>query len=234
MKNAFTFSFLILLFSANVFAQEEKPKPISGSGSGIGSGRTLKDPDGKTDSGIRIISKPRPEYTDSARTQDIEGSVMLRVMFLSDGKIGEVSVVSGLPHGLTEQAIKAARKLVFEPAYRNGVPVTVVKRVQYNFSIIYEEDDLIVAQKPIINDLPEAERPAGEEFKNLSGSIKAVVLLKSDGGISVVDISTNLPREFIEKAVEAAGRIKFTPALRGDGRSISVLKSIEFEFKPID
>jgi TonB family protein len=82
---------------------------------------------------IQIISKPRATYTKAAEKNLIEGLVKLRVTFLASGKIGAISIISGLPDGLTEQAIKAAQQIHFNPAKRNGVTITVTKIVQYEF-----------------------------------------------------------------------------------------------------
>lgn len=84
---------------------------------------------------VRIISKPRPEYTEAARQNQVQGTVTLRVTFTANGEIGSVSTISDLPDGLTEQAISAARRIKFEPAEKNGVPQTVAKQVQYSFTI---------------------------------------------------------------------------------------------------
>ena len=65
---------------------------------------------------LKIISKPRPGYTDSARLNNIEGTVVLNVTFLASGQIGRVEPLERLPDGLTEQAIAAAKRISFEPA----------------------------------------------------------------------------------------------------------------------
>jgi TonB family protein len=85
--------------------------------------------------GIRILSKARPGYTDFARIYQIDGNVILRVTFLASGQIGSISAVKTLPFGLTNQAIEAARRIQFEPAIMKGTPVSVVKQVEYMFSI---------------------------------------------------------------------------------------------------
>ncbi|HVE56374.1 MAG TPA: energy transducer TonB [Pyrinomonadaceae bacterium] len=84
---------------------------------------------------LRIISKPRANYTDVARTNYVQGKVVLRVTFLADGQIGGISTISGLPDGLTEQAIKAAREIKFEPPMKDGKKITVTKPVEYTFTI---------------------------------------------------------------------------------------------------
>lgn len=115
-----------------------------GLGSGNGNGTGAGDGDGGpppppkpagVTSPIKIISKPRPGYTDSARTANIQGTVILRVTFMANGSIGSISPVKGLPNGLTEQAIAAARRISFEPAKVNGMGQTVTKQIEYSFSI---------------------------------------------------------------------------------------------------
>lgn len=116
----------------------------SGQGNGIGNGAGTSlsnqttpgaDPDKET-RGVMILTKPRANYTDYARFYDITSKVVLRVTFSANGKIGAISVISGLPFGLTEQAIAAARGITFKPALREGVPYSVTKPVEYSF-IIY-------------------------------------------------------------------------------------------------
>ena len=84
---------------------------------------------------VKIITKPRANYTDAARLNMVQGKVVLKVTFLASGGIGSISVVSGLSSGLTEQAVAAARAIKFEPAKVNGVAVSVTKTIEYNFAI---------------------------------------------------------------------------------------------------
>jgi TonB family protein len=123
----------------------------SGSGNGFGNGNGDGRGDGDNgdntpritkvekpvgiSKGVTITSKPRANYTDSARQNQVQGTVTLRVTFNANGSIGSVSAVSGLPYGLTEQAIAAAKQIRFEPAMKNGQAVAVTKQVQYSFTI---------------------------------------------------------------------------------------------------
>lgn len=83
---------------------------------------------------IELVSTPKAKYTDAARAEGIEGAVLLKVTLLASGTIGGISVVRGLD-GLNEQAIEAARKIKFKPKLVNGTPVTVVKTIEYGFSL---------------------------------------------------------------------------------------------------
>lgn len=107
----------------------------SGSGTGTGSGGGYGSGSGIGDKELWIISKPRGKYTDAARENNIQGIVVLRIAFLASGQIGSISVVKGLPHGLTEQAIAAARLISFEPKKVDGVPQTVTRTMEYPFTI---------------------------------------------------------------------------------------------------
>ncbi len=116
-----------------------------GSGGGYGGGNRGGSPGDDDDppparptgptTALNITSKPRANYTDAARQAQVQGTVTLRVTFLASGQIGSISAVNGLPNGLTEQAIAAARGIRFEPAQKNGVKQTVQRQVQYTFTL---------------------------------------------------------------------------------------------------
>ena len=85
--------------------------------------------------GPKITRKPQPEYTEEARKRQVQGTVLLRALFDSSGEVKNVCWVDGLPYGLTENAIKAAYKITFEPVIKNGHPVSVTIFVGYDFNL---------------------------------------------------------------------------------------------------
>lgn len=121
----------------------------SGTGSGSGSGFGDGDGDGTGRGGsggppprvagvtspVKILSKPQAKYNDAGRTNGVQGSVRLKVTLLANGSVGSITPVTRLPHGLTEQAIAAARQIRFEPAKQNGIPVSRTVTIDYTFSI---------------------------------------------------------------------------------------------------
>ncbi|HQU83947.1 MAG TPA: energy transducer TonB [Pyrinomonadaceae bacterium] len=107
----------------------------NGSGSGSGKNNSAENTPQPKVSPLRILSRPRPLYTDIARFYNIEGTVTLKVTFLGTAKIGAITVVGKLPFGLTNSAIEAARQIQFEPLTYNEKPVNVTKTVQYSFTI---------------------------------------------------------------------------------------------------
>ena len=82
----------------------------------------------------RLISKPEPQYTDEALQNRISGTVILRAIFSSTGEVTNIQVIYGLPHGLTEASINAARKIKFVPATKDGTPVSMWMQLEYNFN----------------------------------------------------------------------------------------------------
>ena len=84
---------------------------------------------------LKILSKPLPSYTDKARQENIVGTIRVLVLFAASGRVTHTIVLSGLGSGLNENAVNAARRIVFEPAQENGKPVSQIKIVEYSFSI---------------------------------------------------------------------------------------------------
>jgi TonB family protein len=83
----------------------------------------------------RVLSKPEPSYTESARKNQITGTVVLRAVFSSSGSVTNISTIRGLPDGLTERAITAAKQIRFVPAQKDGRPVSMWMQLEYNFNL---------------------------------------------------------------------------------------------------
>jgi TonB family protein len=83
----------------------------------------------------RLLSKPEPQYTEDARKNQITGTVVLKVVFSSNGQVTNIRTVSGLPYGLTERAIAAARQIKFVPATKDGHQVSMWMQLEYNFNL---------------------------------------------------------------------------------------------------
>lgn len=88
-----------------------------------------------SNSSFKITTKPRVSYTDSARQNQTQGIIKLVIEFGADGKIKSIIPLQVLPNGLTENAINAAQGIKFEPAVKDGKPITTVKIIFYTFEI---------------------------------------------------------------------------------------------------
>jgi TonB family protein len=82
-----------------------------------------------------LLFKPEPGFTEDARRFNVTGVVRLRGILSSAGKVTALSVVKPLPHGLTRKALVAARSIQFEPAQKDGRPVSQYVVLEYNFNI---------------------------------------------------------------------------------------------------
>ncbi len=89
----------------------------------------------KYDLPVKFINLPKNNYTKEARRNNVTGRVKLAVEFGKDGQIKHIFSIRELPDGLTEKAVEAAHKIKFKPAIINGKPVTVIKFVEYSFTI---------------------------------------------------------------------------------------------------
>jgi len=83
----------------------------------------------------RLLTKPEPAYTKDARDNKVEGTVVLTAVLSKTGRVENIQVFASLPYGLTEQAIKAARKIKFVPAMKEGKAVSMRIQLEYNFSL---------------------------------------------------------------------------------------------------
>jgi TonB family protein len=82
-----------------------------------------------------ILYKEKAGYTDKARRNGVQGVVVLSVIFAADGAVTSIQVVRGLPDGLNENAIEAAKKIKFRPAIRNGKPTSVRGNLEFSFNL---------------------------------------------------------------------------------------------------
>jgi TonB family protein len=83
----------------------------------------------------RITKFFPPEYSEDARRHQVTGVVILKVVFSSTGEVTNVQVISGLPYGLSDKAIEAAKKTKFVPAMKNGKFVASWMQMEMNFSL---------------------------------------------------------------------------------------------------
>ena len=82
-----------------------------------------------------ILYREKAKYTEEARQNKVQGVVVLQVVFTADGRITSIRTVRGLPDGLTEKAIEAAQKIRFNPATKNGQPVSVRGTLEFTFNL---------------------------------------------------------------------------------------------------
>ena len=109
-----------------VSSKEKPPKIVDGERI-----YTAKEVDEK----LQFLKKPTPGYTREARRHQTSGYVFLRAILSADGTVKNIEVLTGLPDGLSEKAIEAARRIKFKPAMKDGKPVSAWVELQYHFQI---------------------------------------------------------------------------------------------------
>jgi periplasmic protein TonB len=120
----------------------------SGSGGGVGSGKgpgVGPGEGGGIGGGIfhvgggvsapRPIYSPDPEYSEEARKVKHQGTVGLGLVVAPDGRPRDIHVISSLGMGLDEKAIEAVSHWKFEPAMKDGKPVSVAIVVEVEFRL---------------------------------------------------------------------------------------------------
>lgn len=107
---------------------------------GLGSEVTRTPPlaDGKGIAPPRLVHRVDARYPREAQIAKVEGKVSLRFVVGEDGRVRDVEVIAGLPHGLTEAAIEAVGEWRFEPTRVEGRPTAVT--VVYLFDFVLDED----------------------------------------------------------------------------------------------
>lgn len=82
-----------------------------------------------------VVQMVKAKYTEEARQNKVQGTVMLNVEMGAGGTITGIRIVRSLPDGLTEKAIEAATQLVFIPESRNGKFVASRVNLEFSFNL---------------------------------------------------------------------------------------------------
>lgn len=82
-----------------------------------------------------ITRKPDPGINDEAVAMGLNGIVRLSVVLCRTGRVTDINVLHGLPFGVNELAIKAARDIKFTPAEKDGQQVSMYAKLEYAFNV---------------------------------------------------------------------------------------------------
>jgi TonB family protein len=121
----------------------------SGDGTGVGPGRGFNMGGGgpqlggggrnvpTTDVDTRPIplNRPRPNYTEDARKNKVQGMIRARALVGPDGSVKDVRLLSHLPDGLDEEAIQAVKQMRFRPATKSGQSVATWVTLEVEFNL---------------------------------------------------------------------------------------------------
>jgi TonB family protein len=110
----------------------------TGSGIGDGSGGGIGGGPYRPGSGVtppRLLREVKAEYTEEARRRAVTGDVVLEIVVLRNGAVGDVRVLRGLGLGLDQRAVSAVRQWQFAPSTLRGTPVDVIVEVAVEFTL---------------------------------------------------------------------------------------------------
>lgn len=112
------------------------PETAPGAGGGAGPGRAegVIQVDASVTPPVRV-NDPTPPYTEEARVARTQGVVILQAIIDARGLVQAVTVLKGLPFGLSESAIDTIKTWTFRPAVKNGLPVAVYYNLTVRFSL---------------------------------------------------------------------------------------------------
>lgn len=82
----------------------------------------------------KLVSQVRPVYPPEAKTQRVQGRVMLQAIIGKDGAVENLVVVGGDPM-LVPAAMDAVRQWRYQTTLLNGDPVEVVTQIDVNFTL---------------------------------------------------------------------------------------------------
>ena len=94
------------------------------------------------DAGVTRVARPsggyqvRPSYPASAKRLEVQGTTLLRVHVLENGRVGDVSVDQSAGHpDLDRAATEAVRRWRFEPARRGNEAIAMWVRIPVEFRL---------------------------------------------------------------------------------------------------
>jgi TonB family protein len=83
----------------------------------------------------KVISKLEPEYSEPAKDNKVQGSVLLRLVIDASGLPKDIKVLRTLDPGLDANAIAAVTQWRFSPAMKSGKPVACEANIEVNFRL---------------------------------------------------------------------------------------------------
>jgi TonB family protein len=81
------------------------------------------------------LSTPDPEYTEEARRAKTQGTCTLWLIVDATGHPRDIRVIHGLGFGLDAKAMEAVKQWRFDPALKDGRPVSVQISVEVEFRL---------------------------------------------------------------------------------------------------
>jgi bla regulator protein blaR1 len=114
---------------------------MSGAGSRVAISAPAQEPDRDVQRPGGRVTTPKlkrevkPQYSERAKQEKIEGEVLMECVVKTDGTVGDTKVVKSLDPDLDQAALDAAAQWLFEPGTRDGKPVAVLVTIAMSFTL---------------------------------------------------------------------------------------------------
>jgi TonB family protein len=154
---ALPLSALVLLLASGARAQsppDDGPEQNAVPRGGAGAIVKRADPPADDKGPLQGITMPRPknytppDYPPEAQAAGLEGAVTLALDIDKEGHVTKAVVIEPAGHGFDESALRAAKKLEFEPAKKaDGTPFAARIRYRYSFTLKNEPAPVKVEKK---------------------------------------------------------------------------------------
>ena len=187
------------------------------------------------------LQMPDPDYSEAARIDKFQGTLLVGVVVASDGKPRDVWVVRPLGHGLDEKAVDAVKAWIFAPAMRNGNAVSTVVSVEVSFRLSggnepqFEYGERashsvgsVIAPVPMHTPSPKYSKEARKN--HIEGTLILRLTIGIDGKPTDIHVAKSLGFGLDEKAIEAVRQWRWSPAKINE-QPIAVPESVTLDFK---
>jgi TonB family protein len=158
----FITSMCLLILSAVSYAQDQPASP-AGKQSSTDSVKTVRI--GGNVMQASLVKQVTPVYPSDAKAAKISGTVVLHAVIGIDGKVADLTLISGHPL-LATAAMDAVRQWEYKPTLLNGQPV----RVDTTVSVVFTLGDNPTESSP-------TPAGSGEASANSDSSVKTVPLI---------------------------------------------------------
>ena len=157
-----------------------------------------------------VIKKEQLKYPRLALLEDIQGSVLVRVVISQAGDVEKTEVLSGDPI-LARATVESVNKWKFQPVVRDGIPVKVSTNLNFNFAF----KDKVVDYEPHVQPSAPAESKAGASGKPSAASSPLFLPQKTTAGMLIHRVQPVYPPE--AKAARIQGSVVLAAIIAKDG-----------------
>jgi TonB family protein len=198
-----------------------------------------------------VIAKPAPDYPTDARSQHVEGTVLLDVEIGKDGSVCDVALISGHPL-LAPAAADGVRQWKYRSYLLNGQPIEVETKVQVNFKLAggaelssplgsHEQSGLPMqvpkrvrvsagVMKGLLDHKVDPEYPADAKEKHIEGAVVLNVDVDREGNVGRVELVSGHPM-LAPAAMDAVLQWKYRPFVL-NREAVAVETTVQLQFAP--